>query len=616
MPVRVMTTLLRKRWWLTAALFGLAISLSASVMTQASASGSKNGGTVTFAQEIGAPPTYIFPLEDGANSGNNNITYLQPLMWRPLFWFGHSNSDLPTINYSLSLAKAPTWSNGGRTVTVNLNHYLWSNGTPVTTRDVEFWMNLLKANEADYVGYAPGWWMDEISSIAYTSSTQFSITFNGVYSESWLIDNGLSEITPIPQYAWDKTSAGGSIGDYDRTTSGATAVYNYLNSQSTSLSTWDTNPLWQVVDGPFRLQPNHGFDPTTGLVVMVPNKDYSGPIKPKISKLEELPFTSGTAEIDAVLAGRVDYGYVPFTDLNLKSRLEKSGYRIDTWLDWGFTSVGLTFPNRQVGSVLEQLYVRQAMQHLINEPEYIKKIFDGYAEPTYGPVPVYPKTEYVSSYVSKNPLPYDPSAAKKLLTEHGWHVVPGGTSSCAHPGTGASECGAGIAKGTALKLNMLYSSGNLDYTDEMEAMQSSFSAAGIQLVLKSAPFDSVLTDAYSCVPATGSGCGYGLEYLGSPNWTYVPVYYPSGDPLIEDTGIVYPGDPAFVNTILNLITTSHAQPGLPGLHAYENYVAKEVPYLWMPNAAYQISVISNKLKGITAQDTTGHIYPENWILGG
>lgn len=609
---RVLTS---KRWWLIGAALAVAVSLSTNLVNQASAS-SSGGGTVTFAQQAGSTPTYIFPLEDGANSGNNNITYLQPLMWRPLYWFGHSNSDLPTINYSLSLAKAPVWSNGGRTVTINLVHYLWSNGSPVTTRDVEFWMNLLKANEADYVGYSPGWWMDEISTIDYATPTQFSITFNGVYSTSWLIDNGLSEITPIPQYAWDLESAGGPVGDYDTTTSGAVAVYNFLNAQSNSLSTWDTNPIWQVVDGPFRLEPNDGFDATTGLLVMVPNSNYSGPVKPTVSKLEELPFTSGASEIDAVLAGRVDYGYVPFTDLNLKSRLEKSGYRVAPWIEWGFSSVGLTFPNRSVGTVLDQLYVRQAMQRLINQPLYIKKIFDGNAAPTYGPVPVFPRTQYLSSYVSKNPLPYDPAVAKQLLTSHGWKVVPGGVSTCAHPGTGAHECGSGIAKGTALKLNLLYTSGVLEYTEEMEAMQSSFDSVGISVVLKTAPYNSVLTEAYSCVPATGSGCGYALEYLSSPNWTYVPTYYPSGDPVIQDTGIVYPGNPPFVNHILQLVTQSHKQPGLPGLHAYENYVAAQVPYLWMPNAAYQISVISKKLKGVTAQDTTGHIYPEDWTLSG
>lgn len=613
--MKVSRAIVRKQWvWAAAAALAVVVS-ACGAATVAKPAARASGGTVTFAEEVGSPPTYIFPLYDGANSGNNNITYLQPEFWRPLYWFGHSNSQLPTINYSLSLAKAPVWSNGGKTASITMRPYHWSNGTVVTTRDVEFFMNLLKANAADYVGYAPGWWIDDISSIDYSSPTQFSITFNGVYNTSWLVGNGLSEITPIPQHDWDRTSATGAVGNYDMTTAGAQAVYNFMNKESDTLSTWDTNPLWQAVDGPFRIAPNNGFDPTTGLVEMVSNADYSGPIKPKISRLIEEPFTSAAAEFDAVLAGRVDYGYLPFTDLTVKSRLEKMGDKIDTWLDWGFTSVGVNFANPALGKVLQQLYVRQAMQHLIDQPEYIKAIFGGYATPTYGPIPVDPKTSYLTSYVGKNPLPYDPSLAKKLLAEHGWKVVRNGTSSCQKPGSGSGDCGAGIAKGTKLQMSLLYTSGDPDYTEEMQAMESSFSTVGIELQLKSAPFDQVLTEGYSCVPATGVGCGNGLGYLGSPNWTYVPVYFPSGDPLLEDSGYVYKGNPAFLQKALALVAPSH-KPGLSGLYSYENYMAKEVPSLWMPNAAYQISVISKNLKGISAQDTTGHIYPETWSLSG
>jgi len=191
--------------WVLAAAAALALVVSACGSTIAKPVARASGGTVTFAQEIGAPPTYIFPLEDGAESGNNNITYLQPEMWRPLYWFGHANSQLPTINYSLSLANAPVWSNGGKTATITLKSYRWSNGSMVTSRDVELWMNLLKANAADYVGYAAGWWVDQITSMDFSSPTQFSLTFDGAYSSTWLLDNGLSEITPIPQYAWDPT---------------------------------------------------------------------------------------------------------------------------------------------------------------------------------------------------------------------------------------------------------------------------------------------------------------------------------------------------------------------------------------------------------------------------
>src|ERR1700678_834714 len=81
---------------------------------------SVTGGTVTFAEQPGSPPTYIFPLYDGANSGNNNITYLQPQMWLPLYWFGHSNNPQATINYPLSIADPPVFSNGGKTITMTL----------------------------------------------------------------------------------------------------------------------------------------------------------------------------------------------------------------------------------------------------------------------------------------------------------------------------------------------------------------------------------------------------------------------------------------------------------------------------------------------------------------
>ena len=43
-------------------------------------------------------------------------------------------------------------------------------------------------------------------------------------------------------------------------------------------------------------------------------------------------------------------------------------------------------------------------------------------------------------------------------------------------------------------------------------------------------------------------------------------------------------------------------------------MAKQLPDLWFPNAAYQISAISTKLQGVKAQDSTGHIYPETWSL--
>jgi len=54
-------------------------------------------------------------------------------------------------------------------------------------------------------------------------------------------------------------------------------------------------------------------------------------------------------------------------------------------------------------------------------------------------------------------LAFSVSAAGSLLKSHGWNVVPGGSTTCAKPGTGPGECGAGIPAGTKLTFNVIYS---------------------------------------------------------------------------------------------------------------------------------------------------------------
>ena len=77
-------------------------------------------------------------------------------------------------------------------------------------------------------------------------------------------------------------------------------------------------------------------------------------------------------------------------------------------------------------------------------------MYHGVAYPSYGPVPLTPKSSFLTSYESHNPYPYSPKAARQLLASHGWSVHVTGIDSCIKPGTQADECGAGIAKGCLL----------------------------------------------------------------------------------------------------------------------------------------------------------------------
>lgn len=581
----------------------------------------KSGGVVTFAEQPGATPTYIFPLYNGANSQNADITYLQPLMWLPLYWFGHPTSSAATVNEKLSMAQAPVFSSDGKTITMKLKHFVWSTGTPVTARDVVFWMNLVMNEKTNYAGYVPGGWMTHVAGYSATgaSTTTFVLTMNKAYNSTYLLYNGLATITPIPQHAWDKTSSSGAIGTYDTTSSGAKAVYTYLNAQSESLHTWATNPLWQVVDGPWHLKPKTGFQ-VTGQVTMIPNEKYSGPNKPKISEFEELPFTSASAEYDALRSGTVDYGYVPTTDIGALSSLKASGFDVKPWYEWGLTFFIIQFTNPKYQALMNQLYVRQAMQTLIDQPEYIKTILGGYGTPTYGPVPTFPKSKFLAPAEKKNPYPYNPKKAKKYLTSHGWKIHAGGTDVCTKPGTGAGKCGKGIPSGAKLSVSLMYPSGFPDIANEVQVMRSAFSKVGIHLTLSEAPENTVLSDSFACIGKTSATCPANtpeLSIISSPLYTYVPIYYPDGTSLFGCGGATNGGNYCNkkVNTEITQIESETSNTAsLATLHKYQELVAKQLPLLWFPNASYQISAISTKLKGVSAQDSTAHIYPSTWTL--
>lgn len=596
----------------------LGLSGSPSIASAASRATS-SGATVTFAESPGTPPTYIFPLEDSAHSGESDTTYLQPLMWPPLYWFGHPTNSAPTINYKLSMAGPPKVSNGGKTLTMHLKHYMWSTGEPVTARDVVFWMNLILNEKTNFAGYTPGGWMTHVASYSAPSPTTFVLNMNVAYNLTFLLYTGLGTITPIPQQAWDRTSGTSPVGTYDTTSSGAKSVYNYLNSRSLALATWDKTALWQVVDGPWHLQPKTGFQ-VTGQVTMLPNKSYSGPNKPKIGKFEELPFTSATAEYDALLSGAVDYGYIPTTDIGSIGSLKARGFSVKPWYSWGISLILINFANPKYGPLEKQLYIRQAMEMMIDQPVYVKTILKGYGVPTYGPVPATPRTKFVGKSEDSNPYPYNPKGAKKLLASHGWKIESGKADVCVKAGTTSGECGAGISAGTQLSIPLLYGNSVPATNSEIQILKSTFSKIGIELQLSPAPTGTVLGEVADCIGSAEATCkptSPALSDWGSPSYFYVPEYFPLPTVAFECGGTSNFGD--YCNHEVDKLFTvlsvqQNASKELTEIHSLEGLLTNQIPVLWFPGSAYQISAISSKVGGVKAQDSTTHIYPETWTV--
>ncbi len=570
------------------------------------------GGTVTFALPVGTVPTYISPFLNGAISNNVDGFQFINFMWRPLYWYGINGQ--PTINYHESLAGPPVYSNGGKTVTMTLNRrFKWPGGKPITNRDVQFWMNLLFAERDFYWGYIPGGIPDNITSMSFPGSKPytFSLTFNKAYAHDFILYDQLSQIVPIPQYAWDRTSSSGPIGNYDMSHSGAVAVFKYINGVASKESTYGNSPLWNVVDGPFRLK---SFSPSTGAATFVPNKDYTGPGKPKIAKLEELPFTSSTAEFNALRAGQIDYGYLPPEDITQAKYFTSRGYKLVKWPDFGLNLFFLNYSNKTDGPIFKQLYFRQAMQSLVNQPQIVKDIYHNLAFPTYSPIPLNPTSSFLNAALRHNPYPYSVSRAKHLLSSHGWKVVPGGVDTCESPGTGPTNCGAGIAAGQSLSFVQQTATGSVPFTSEVESMVSSWSKVGIKVVIQQRSVNGIFGMLVPC-QNNNTGCTWQLVNVGEPGVTatYSPEYLPT------PTQWFTPGasnDPeGYANAHMNaLMAAANLSNSRTAVDALAQYSATSLPVLWEPNYPYQYSVISPHLKGTLPQDPNLNIYPQYWSM--
>jgi len=286
-----------------AAVAALLLTALGSITTEAKSTG---GGIVTFAEGAGTPPTYISPLMSAQHESNANLYQFSNFMYLPLYWFGGAGQ--PVLNKALSVAYPPVFSNNDQVATVTLKHWVWSNGQPITARDVILWMNLLSAvtdPNAPAVGSSsnpgPGWFAsvpggfpENLVSYAQTGTYSLKFTFNASYNPTWVLFNELSQVYPLPQAAWDQLSSSGAVGNYDASaearttisgtspasyipvnpgtaTSGALGVAAYINNRASDISTYASSPFWKTIDGPFSL---NRFT-TDGFAKFVPNKAYS-----------------------------------------------------------------------------------------------------------------------------------------------------------------------------------------------------------------------------------------------------------------------------------------------------------------------------------------------------
>jgi peptide/nickel transport system substrate-binding protein len=598
-----------------AAVAMVAAGCSSSNSTPSSSGGTPvKGGTVTWAELPSSVPNYIFPFMGLQYFSVPNSQDLQYQMYRPLYWFGGDNTS-PTVDYGLSVANAPDFTNGGKTIVINLKGYKWSNGETVDANDVLFWLHMMEAEFTTWAGSTPGGIPQNITSMSATGPDQVTLQLNKTYSSLWYTYNELSQITPMPQ-AWDISSVGAAPGSGGCTTDTAadkwakcTAVYNFLNTQATATSTYVTSPIWSVVDGPWKLSSYN----TSGDLSFVPNTKYSGSPKPQISVFKEVPYTDDSSEYTAVRNNTINIGYIPPDDLAVRNPSSSSflpptnpvaaNYTLAPLFDYGFAYYLINFDNPTAGPLFKQLYIRQALAYVDDQEGISKAVYRGYAYPNTGPAPAQPTTNpFLSSDQLENggqgPYPFSTSKALSLLESHGWKVVSG-VATCEDP----SKCGTGIKSGQQLTFELDYSTGQAAFTNEVSIYKSDASKAGIDLDVVGKTFDTVAGEA---TPQNTSwqGAMYGL-------WIFSPDYLPTGESLFA-TGAGSNGGSYTDPTMDNLIAQTESNSSVSTYHTFDNYAAVQLPYIYQP-LTYGIDAVSSNLHGV-AMNPLQTLLPEYYYF--
>jgi peptide/nickel transport system substrate-binding protein len=573
------------------------------------------GGTISVGQLAGATPSYIFPIVPGSRATSYTFNLIGNL-FVPLY--SSPTGAVPTIDEGLSLARPPTFSDHDRTVTIGLKRgFRWSDGAPVDAHDVAFGIDLLKAAVRESAGnwsqYTPHQFPTTVTSVATPSRYELVIKLARAYNPSYLLNDELT-LYPLPSTAWNIARPGGPhLGYSDPAV--AKRIYDFLSSQAKRTATFATNPLWKVVDGPFRLQ---SFDPDDGSYALAPNRDYHGAPAARAA-IDVRTYQSASAQLQALQTGGLDVSELDFSQLRAVARLRSHGYSVFGGPSFGWVGATINFKDRtgHFAKIISHRYVRQALVHLVDQPAYVRYIFKHAGSVNYGPIPSVPPNPYAPGVnrTEDGPYPFSPSRAVSLLRTHGWKVVPDGQTTCAKAGSGAGECGDGIPAGTPLRFNWvdLPPSQSPTSVPEGEAFAAEAkSAAGIDVELETEPFDVQIARFNDADP---SAAGSQNQWAIANDGGFFYDFYPTSSGVFDRGGVFNAG--GFADPRADRLIGDSVDGAAPGAVTREAaYLTATVPVLFLPQAD-NVYAVSKRVGGAAdgfAALTLQSLTPQYWYL--
>ena len=344
------------------------------------------------------------------------------------------SDDLQTI--VPNVAKAWAWNDDFTELTIMLREgHKWSDGSPFTSADVEFWLNNLALDPnviekpKDYV-LAGG----EPIGIEIISDTEFKfvlaapkpgllVHFATSYAQPFQPKHFLGQFHPAVNDEADANAAEyGFASGYE--------MVNYYYGQSD----WTDTPTPMLRDPekvgslPYATQPtleSHIFvaDTTEGRrLVANPyfhQVDTTGQQLPYISRQDELFKNDNEVRILALVNGEVDYKsqsvQLPSAPILLENQ-EKGGYTVQLKPTIAMPTFGFNVTSADEGKreVFGNLAFRQAMSVAIDRDTLNEVVYFGLGEPKQY-IGFSPSPAFVDPALTKLHTEYDPEAAKAAL---------------------------------------------------------------------------------------------------------------------------------------------------------------------------------------------------------
>ena len=584
----------------------------------AEATGTQTSGTITVAEPPNSAPTWILPIVTGAANSVYTVPMFDYQMFRPLYWF--FNGVEPKETPAMSLANDPTWTNGNKTVTFTLkSNYKWSDGTPITSKDVLFWWYemkaAIKASPANWAFYTPEPRHPGPGGEHQRAELEHRPDEPHQGGEPDLVLAG-----PAGRYPAD---AGAGLGQVlrERPDPGLhQAVERRGDLQlpfapvQVAVQLRDQPALadrGRAVQADLLRQHQRRLHDDAQRHVRRTARDQASRSSSAVS------FTSDTAEFNAVKAGKVDVGYVPLGDVPQVASLSAT-YNEFGYSDFGWSYVAYNFkdPTGDFNNIIGQLYVRQAVAHLEDQAGYIKAFFNGAGGQAYGPVPSIPQSPYTPANAMTNPYPFNPASAEALLKDNGWSIVPNGTDTCVKAGTGAGECGAGIPAGTKLEWSLVYGTSPAVIGEQVQDLASEAKKIGMTINLSSSNFDYMIAN-YNDPSAPKTISKWAMEDFGG----FTNSTYPTTFGVFNSQGSSNLGGYADPKAD-TLITASINSPAASAVTNEAAYLTTQQPGLFQPNpdSAFGTSAIVVWQKTISGTPesfeslTQAQWNPEYWFF--